>query len=134
MGISPSILKKLVLHPAYRTIFDETAKMAKAHQSDSQHIVEKYNASINNINGELNNILYSRLTKKVEKMNRENENSGKTIEELISGLELPSSLRSYLGEESDKKGSGIQLAQFLDGLSFPFLCICIAPIRPLYKR
>ncbi|HEY5570147.1 MAG TPA: glycosyltransferase, partial [Bacteroidales bacterium] len=81
---------------------------------------EKYNASINNINGELNNILYSRLTKKVEKMNRENENSGKTIEELISGLELPSSLRSYLGEESEKKGSGIQLAQFLDGLSFPF--------------
>ncbi|MDD4821830.1 MAG: glycosyltransferase [Bacteroidales bacterium] len=120
MGISPSILKKLILNPAYRPIFDETAKMAKVHQSHPQHIVEKYNASINAINDELNTILYSRLSKKVEKINRDNEQANQTLEEVISKLELPSSLRSYLGEESEKQAKGIRLAQFLDGLSFPF--------------
>ena len=44
---------------------------------------------------------------------------GKSLENLIERLELPSSLRAYTGDSEDKKKE-VEISKFLDGLSFPF--------------
>lgn len=120
MGKSPSFFKKLILKPSYKPIFDEVAKMAKAHQEGSNNIVNEYNQSVHNINEKLNEILFSRISKKVDKLDLENKLSADKIEEILMKLDLPSNIRSYVSSDSDKKESTINLTDFLDGLSFPF--------------
>lgn len=120
MGKSPSFLKKLILKPSYKPIFDEVAKMAKAHQAGSKNIVNEYNQSVHNINDKLNEILFSRITKKIDKLDPESKFSADKIEEILMKFDLPSNIRSYVSSSSDKKESTISITDFLDGLSFPF--------------
>ncbi|MDR1644326.1 MAG: glycosyltransferase [Tannerellaceae bacterium] len=121
MGKSPSFLKKLALKPSYKPIFDEIAKMAKTHRNGSQGIIEEYNQSIYNINEKLNEILFSRINKKIEKLDLNNKLSPDKIEDLLVKFDLPSDIRSYVNSsEADRKDLTFNLAEFLDGLSFPF--------------
>ncbi|MDR2774350.1 MAG: glycosyltransferase [Tannerella sp.] len=121
MGKSPSFLKKFALKPSYKPIFDEIEKMAKSHRNGSHDIVGEYNQSIHNINEKLNEILFSRVSKKIEKLDLNNKLSPDNIERLLAKLDLPSHIRSYLTSgKADKNESAIDLADFLDGLSFPF--------------
>jgi glycosyltransferase involved in cell wall biosynthesis/predicted metal-dependent phosphoesterase TrpH len=121
MGKSPSFLKKLVLKPSYKPVFDEIAKMAKTHRNGSRDIVGEYNQSIHNINEKLNEILFSRVNKKIEKLDLSSKLSPDKIEDLLVKLDLPSDIRSYVSSgKADKNELTINLAAFLDGLSFPF--------------
>lgn len=94
--------------------------MAKAHQEGSHNIVNEYNQSVHNINEKLNGILFSRITKKIDKLDLDNKLSADKVEEILQKLDLPSNIRSYVTSDSDKKESTVSLTAFLDGLSFPF--------------
>ncbi|MDR1154630.1 MAG: glycosyltransferase [Bacteroidales bacterium] len=120
LGKSPSFLKKFVVSSAYKPVFEDVVKMAKEHQSGKGFIAEEYYRSICSINSHLNELLFSRLVKKITKAKWSRQMDAPSLEKLIGQFELPSNIRAYT-EKSDKKHHGIDLEDFLDGLSFPFL-------------
>jgi len=120
LGKSPSVLKKLIVKPAYKLVFDNVEKMAKEHQSGKGVIAEEYYKSIYSINKHLNELLFTRLIKKIAKAKWSRQTDVADIEKLIAKLELPSAIRAY-AEKDKKNRNSINLKDFLDGLSFPFL-------------
>ncbi|MDR2146651.1 MAG: glycosyltransferase [Tannerella sp.] len=120
LGESPSFLKKLIVSSAYKPVFDEVVKMAKEHQSGKGLLADEYYRSIQSINRHLNGLLFSRLDKKISAAKWNKSMNAADLEKFIAQLELPSSIRAYT-EKSGKKRNGIDLEEFLDGLSFPFL-------------
>jgi glycosyltransferase involved in cell wall biosynthesis len=120
LGKSPSFLKKLIVKSAYKPVFDDVVKMAKEHQSGKGFIAEEYYRSICSINQHLNELLFSRFEKKISKAKWSQQTNASDIEKLIAQFELPSAIRTYI-EKRGKKRSGIDIEDFLDGLSFPFL-------------
>jgi glycosyltransferase involved in cell wall biosynthesis/predicted metal-dependent phosphoesterase TrpH len=124
MGKSPSLLKKIALKPSYKPVFDEIAGIAKAHRSRSQTLVDDYNRSIHSINEKLNEILFARINKKIDRIDRNGFPQAGTIENLLVALDLPTGIRSYLA--SGATGSeAVNLAAFLDSLSFPFFAVAL---------
>ena len=120
LGKPPSILNKWIVKSAYRPVFDNVVKMAKEHQNGKGVIAEEYYQSICSIYAHLNKILFSRLTKKISKASRSNQIESSDIEKIIARLDLSSSIRAYT-EKRKKNRHGIDLKDFLDGLSFPFI-------------
>ncbi|MDR2928395.1 MAG: glycosyltransferase [Cytophagaceae bacterium] len=120
LGKSPSMLKKFVVSSSYKPVFEDVVKMAKEHQSGTGIIAEEYYRSIYSINSHLNELLFSRLAKKIAKTKWAKQADAPNIERLIAQVELPSCIRAYT-EMRGKGNSGINLEEFLDGLSFPFL-------------
>ena len=120
LGKSPSFLKKLIISSSYKPVFEDVVKMAKEHQNGGELIADEYYRSIYSINNHLNELLFSRLVKKIAKAkwNRQLETSN--LEMLIEKIELPSDIRSYT-EKQGKNSSSFDIEAFLDGLSFPFL-------------
>ena len=121
LGKSPSVLKKLIVSSAYKPVFDDVVKMSKDHHRSKTMIAEEYYRSICSINQHLNELLFSRLAKKLSKGKWSQQvKDASDLEKLIAKLELPSRIRAYTDKR--KKGkNGIDLEDFLDGLSFPFL-------------
>ena len=127
MGEKPSFLKKLVVKPTYKPIFEEAVNIANVANAGSFVMtnlqkVNGYYHSVEKINNELCSILARRLEKKLTGNSAATEYfKGKSLESLIEKLELPSSLRAYAGSnEGEKEKKEIELSKFLDGLSFPF--------------
>jgi hypothetical protein len=120
LGKSPSFLKKLIVSPAYKPVFDDVVKMAKDYQNKKGFIAEEYYRSIYSINRHLSELLFSRLAKKMSKAKWSKQLNVADVEKLIAQLELPSNIRAY-AKKRGKKHIGIDLGDFLDGLSFPFL-------------
>ncbi|MDR1698987.1 MAG: glycosyltransferase [Prevotellaceae bacterium] len=127
MGEKPSFLKKLIVKPVYKPIFEEAVNVANTANAEKFRLsnLQKVNAlygSVEKINSELCSILARRLEKKLAKNNAAEEYfQGKSLESLIEKLELPSSLRAYTGSnEGEKEKKEVELSKFLDGLSFPF--------------
>jgi len=119
MGEKPSFLKKLVVKPAYKPVFDEVINIANNNKETGSHLINEYYNSILKINNQLYNVLFKRLEKKLKKSNTEEYFKDKSFEMLIEKLELPSSIRAYSGNEENNK-KNINISGFLDGLSFPF--------------
>ena len=120
LGKAPLSLKKLFIKPAYKPVFDDVAKMAKEYQSGKGLIADEYYRSIYSINQHLNELLSSRLVNKISKMKGRKQMDASDIEKIIAQFELPSNIRAYT-EKRSKNQNGIDLEDFLDGLSFPFL-------------
>jgi len=125
MGEKPSFLKKLIVKPVYKPIFEEAVNMANTANAGQFTItdlqkINAYYTSVEKINSQLCDVLANRLAKKLAK-NKAAEDyfKDKSLENLIEKLELPSSLRAYVGEQ-DKEQKDVKLSKFLDGLSFPF--------------
>ena len=119
LGKSPSLLKKMIVSSSYKPVFDDVVKMAKEHQSGKGMIADEYYHSIYSINKYLNELLFSRLVKKISKAKWSKQLEAQNVEKLISQFELPSNVRAYT-EKHRKKQNGIDIEEFLDGLSFPF--------------
>ncbi len=120
LGKSPSFLKKFIVSTAYKPVFEDVVKMAKEHQNEKGFMAEEYYRSIYSINRHLNELLFSRLVKKITKAKWSKHMDAPSLEKLITQFELPSNIRAYT-EKRKKKHNGIDLEGFLDGLSFPFL-------------
>ncbi|MCL2041635.1 MAG: glycosyltransferase [Bacteroidales bacterium] len=118
MGEKPPFLKKMVVKPVYKPIFDEAMNIAKKNKETDNRLTEGYYNSILKINHQLYDILFKRLEKKLKKLNAEGYFKDKSFEMFIEKLELPSAIRAYTENEKEKKN--INIPEFLDGLPFPF--------------
>ncbi|MDR2811174.1 MAG: hypothetical protein LBB84_11585, partial [Tannerellaceae bacterium] len=119
MGKKPSLLKKIAVKNVYQPIFDEALHIADQNRENGQHVIEGYYRSITKINRQLYSILAHRLEKKLKRMNEKEHFENQSINILIEKLELPVHIRSYVDNDNREK-KGIDMAGFLDGLSFPF--------------
>ena len=120
LGKSPSFLKKLIVSSSYKPVFDDVVKMAKDHQCGKKMIADEYYHSICLMNQHLNELLFSRLAKKLSKSKWNKQlKDASDVEKLIAKLEIPSRIRAYTDKRKKSK-NGIDLEDFLDGLSFPF--------------
>ncbi|MCC8155261.1 MAG: glycosyltransferase [Tannerellaceae bacterium] len=118
MGKSPSGYKRYLLPSAYKPIFDEVSGIAQVHQSPGNRLVEDYYEAVLRINQYLNGILSGRIEEKIYKsFLKEKGDESFSLDDFISGLELPVDIRQYI-ESNDLHG--INVAKLLDGLSFPF--------------
>jgi len=122
--------KRWFVPKVYKPIFDEANKIAKARNSNPELMAENLKQSIENIYGQLYGILAQRLKKKLESIKIEGKTDAKTFNNLIGTLELPSQLRDLVSnstvDSDNKKGKNakskkVDISDFLDGLSFPFL-------------
>lgn len=126
-GKAPGFGQRLLVSRVYKPVFDDAIAIAETRKNGTQSIEEGYNNSIYSINNKLNNILYGRLLKKINKLKSEGTLSNINLSEILGKLEMPSDIRSYITNESDKKKNKSKrirnpdITDFLDGLSFPFL-------------
>ena len=131
MGEKPSFLKKLLLPSHYQPIFDDAVRLAevdnvstlnrgdKVNNDVTRNRVDEYYNSILSINNRLNDLLASRLNKKVAGLQLEKKIGEQSLDSFISNLELPIGIRAYL--DHDDHNAPFDVSDFLDGLSFPFL-------------
>ena len=120
MGKKPMALKKMVIKPAYKPIFDEAMHLAKKHKINNHQLANEYYNSISLINNQLCNVLTQRIDKKLNRSDVEHYFKDKDIGTFIEKLELPSSIRTYLDDKEKKQKKAVDISGFLDGLSFPF--------------
>jgi len=122
--------KRWFVSKEYKPIFDEANKIAKARNGAPDQMSEILNRSIENIFEQLNDILSHRLKKKFESIRIQGKTESKSLNNLITSLELPSHVRELLGGNSvepvskkskKKESNATDISNFLDGLSFPFL-------------
>jgi len=147
-GEVPSFFKKFLVPGAYKKVFDSAVSIAEARQKQPSIMVDDYQKHITLISNELNKVLFSRLTKKLDEIDFDRKFEKTSLDNIINLLELPSDLRSYSGSKS-KKGSNMiipDIPKFLDGLSFPMLTSLIilaanftaakslTHLRPLYNE
>jgi glycosyltransferase involved in cell wall biosynthesis len=123
-GIEPHFTKRWMIPREYKPIFDQTRKMARTYQSNPVAMVDTYSDSINQIYNMLGDILNKRITDKLDKIKNKQKSGETDLNNVISNLELPGELRTYLGINKSNGNGGKpypDVAGFLDGLSFPFL-------------
>lgn len=128
LGKAPHFSKKWFIPSVYRPVFDDAKSIADTHKFKPEEMVENYDKAINSINTQLNNVLSSRLEKKLSKLSEEGSFDNISLNKVIEKMEVPSELRAYLEQSVKPKNKRIQtpdLKKFLDGLSFPFLASSI---------
>ena len=87
-------------------------------------IIQVYHNSIVHVNQKLNGVLYSRLHKKLEKLSNEGKFKSFDFNTFLDHFEIPSEIRTLINPEKkniEKNISNLDIPEFLDGLSFPFL-------------
>jgi len=123
-GKVPSFANNLMVPKAYRSIFKDASAIAKTNRDKHVDIVQLYHNSILQINQKLIKILFTRLHKKLEKISKEGKFEAVDFNNLIERFEIPSDFRSLIKPVKKQKQnqiSYIDIPEFLDGLSFPFL-------------
>jgi hypothetical protein len=121
MGEKPSFLKKIIVKPAYKPVFDEAVAIADRKNSDEQALIAGYSHSVQEIYKQLSAILAKRLEKKMKKAGVQAYLENKSVETVVEKLELPSDIRAYIGNGGYEQGKRVDVSGFLDDLSFPFL-------------
>lgn len=127
MGKVPSKSKRILVPKVYKPVFDEAQKIAKAHELTGEEMVHELTDAISSISNKLNTILFDRLSEKINTLL--NNDSFKNIElaDVIEKLEIPSEIRTLTDTAGKKRWRGNKrmlspnIADFLDGLPFPFL-------------
>ncbi len=121
MGEKPPFLKKMLIKPVYMPVFNEAVRIADTWKKEGNELVQEYYGSIQRIHTQFYTILGKRLEKKLKKNTFSEIGNGGSLNAWIEKLELPSALRTYWGDEGkeSKSTKGMNLAEFLDGLSFP---------------
>lgn len=123
-GTVPGFSKRWFVPKVYKPVFDEAKKIAEVRKSDDPNIVEAFEQSIFNISNQLNKILSTRLTEKIQKVKNDASWQSFDAQNFIEQFELPSEIRSFLDPAKDPDGqhrTNLDIGKFLDGLSFPFL-------------
>lgn len=120
MGKKPPALKKLIIKPVYKHIFDEAVNLAKKQKKNNDNLVDEFYDSILFINNQLYSVLAKRLDKRLQKQETKEQLKDLNINTLLDKLELPSSIREYMDKDSGKHKNGIDISGVLDELSFPF--------------
>ncbi len=122
MGKVPSFTKKWFVPRAYKSIFQDAIEMAETNRDLRPDIIQVYHYSIIDINKKLNNILYTRLQKKLENLNKDGKFDSFDFNKLLSNFEIPSEIRSLIkSSKKNKSLSKFDIPEFIDGLTFPFL-------------
>lgn len=128
LGKAPHFSKKWFIPAVYRPVFDDAKSIADTHKFKPEEMVKNYDTAINSINAQLNNVLSSRLEKKLTRLSEEGSFDNISLNTVIEKMEVPSELRTYLEQNVKSQNKRIQtpdLKKFLDGLSFPFLASSI---------
>lgn len=145
-GTKPLFVKKWLMPSAYKPIFDEVSDLAQVFQSNPEGMAEACANSIRIVYNRLADIIDQRMSEKINAINKAGKDKALDMNEFVGGLELPSVLRSYIGNgkvNGQAKGNPDKLpdlAGFLDGLSFPLLTSSVilsahfASARVLYKN
>jgi glycosyltransferase involved in cell wall biosynthesis len=122
-GKVPGYSKRLFIPKHYKPVFDEAAKMAQVRRDDPAALVQATKTALHNIYESLITLFVSRVTGKIQKIFREDKIEEFDINKIVESLEVPVSVRSYIdaADNKKKKKGGVNLSEFLDGLSFPFL-------------
>jgi glycosyltransferase involved in cell wall biosynthesis/predicted metal-dependent phosphoesterase TrpH len=120
LGKKPSMLKKLLLKPKYKPIFDDVASFAEKHDISDNRLASEYYKAILSINNQLYSILTRRIEKKLKKNNAHKIFENKDIKAFIEKLELPLNISAYLDARGKKQGKSIDIHSLVDGISFPF--------------
>jgi glycosyltransferase involved in cell wall biosynthesis len=118
MGKTPPSFKRFLVSSTYKPVFDLAAGVANIREKDGNNFIQSYYNAILSINNELNRILSERLAVKLKKMKAAEHLNVRSLETILSKLELPTFIRSYLGD--GKETNAVNIPDFLDGLSFPF--------------
>ncbi|MDP4206996.1 MAG: glycosyltransferase [Bacteroidota bacterium] len=128
IGKSPSFSQRWFVPRIYKPIFDDATRIAENGKTEPENKIKIYHDSIVSINNRLNEILYDRLTKKVNELAAFNKIEDINFNNLIKNVELPSDFRMLAESDSIKEWSkngqkmkSPNLKNFMDGLSFPFL-------------
>jgi len=131
MGEKPSFFRKLLLPSHYQPIFDDAVRLAELDRDipnpaapnkggvKTRNRVDEYYDLILSINNRLNDLLATRLNKKVAGLELEKKIGEQSLDSFISNLELPISVRAYV--DQGDHNTPFDISRFLDGLSFPFL-------------
>lgn len=127
-GIAPTKARRLMLPKIYKPVFDEALKIAGAHNLSGEEMVEQFSTAINSINDKLNIILFNRLEKKMNTILSDESFKEIKLTDIIERLEIPSEFRTLMQSEGKKRRWGFgkkmttpNIADFVDGLPFPFL-------------
>ena len=121
-GKKPSVFKKLFISKAYRPMFDKAAEVSTAKDKGPDAHIQAMRDFIEQVYGQLNNVIVDRLREKFK-----NNNSQKLISmdwgDILNRLEIPVQLRALVNGENcgDEKMNSLSLGHFFDRLSFPIL-------------
>ncbi len=141
-GDAPGFAKKLMVPKDYKEIFTEAASMAEVRRLTPEKMAESFDSSIENMYRSLFSLMFSRLDAKLKKLDLDAGSAIKNAEEFISTLELPSQVRKLMEPNGKGRKNGItsiNMPDFLDGLTFPFLASTViaaanyASSRVMYK-
>lgn len=125
LGKAPKKTTRLIIPKTYKPIFDEARNIAKAHDADTEEMTRQLYSSINEIHNQLNSLLFKRINKKLKKIGKTDTLKNTSADEWISKLEVSSYLRSFVEgnykKDKTKSKKNSDIANFLDGLPFPFL-------------
>jgi glycosyltransferase involved in cell wall biosynthesis len=125
-GIVPGISRKILIKPAYREIFETARNIAKTRRDTPEKLTPEYlNGAINKTYNKLNEVFFSRLSKKIKKFSQEEISTLKDFEKIIRSLELPVEIHRYADSGKKSKKSEFSMREFQDGLSFPFLASAV---------
>jgi glycosyltransferase involved in cell wall biosynthesis len=128
MGKKPEFTRRFFVPQAYKPVFDDAVTIAKARNNGSGNLVEVFNQSVSSMSDKLSEILFRRLSKKLQNSKKAKKPLVFDLKHFMTNFELPSDIRVYLEKQGRKNGSkpkkGLKapdIPGFLDGLSFPFL-------------
>ncbi len=120
-GKQIGLIDNLFVSKEYRPIAKMISLVANVKDPDSKFLSN----AIYEIYQQFSKIFYGRLKSKSETLLENKFHNISTVEEFISAIEIPASIRSYLGEDSCANNKRIDIKTFLDGLSFPLLAQAI---------
>jgi glycosyltransferase involved in cell wall biosynthesis len=126
LGKKPGFLQNFIVPKAYKPVFDKAVNIADLHHEHGGGDASAYSSYISDIYGQLNTLLFDRLEIKLRQNASYTDDQPVNINKLISELELPSEIRTYLSASAKERKTGApDLEKFLDGLSFPFFASSI---------
>ena len=117
-------IKRIVVSKDYKPIFDQANKIANCCNFKGEKMLNEFSDALNSIIDEFNNIFYSRLNKKLDKLSESISFENVDWQNIIEKIELPTDFRSLFLSNKNKrkrKMSSPDIPDFMDGLSFPLL-------------
>ncbi len=125
-GKVPNFSKRFFIPSAYREIFNAASHMAAIRRNGSEGYADALIEEVQFIHKKLNEIFFARLKDKLDKLTSKKEFSKYKIDDILDYFEFPLQFRQYAEinrnfTNKKNKLSAINLSEFLDGLSFPFL-------------
>lgn len=127
-GKKPKFTKRWFVPKVYKPVFDDAKAIAGIYYEPEELQISQYQRSINHIYHQLNQILFKRLQRKIKELQKTAVTEILDFNTIINQFELPSEIRAFgdrnkraLMKSSKNRISNFDIADFLDGLSFPFL-------------